>query len=106
MFEYYRRLDEINKDYEKNKEKYFKEIAEIVRKYKGKAYIFGSQLKGNAIAASDVDILVEIPCEVYWLEVLTELRMKIRNPKFEFHVHCVKEAEEMKKLIKIYKEID
>ncbi|WP_152943640.1 hypothetical protein [Acidianus ambivalens] len=50
MFEYYRRLDEINKDYEKNKEKYFREIAEIVRKYKGKAYIFGSQLKGNAIA--------------------------------------------------------
>ncbi|BDC17964.1 hypothetical protein [Acidianus sp. HS-5] len=67
--------------------------------------MFGSQLKGNAIASSYVDILIEIPCNVYWLDVISELMRKVRNPKFEFHVHCVKEAEELKKLIKDYVEL-
>ncbi len=105
MFEYYRKLEEINKDYEENKKKYFKKISQIAKKYNGKAYLFGSQLKGNAIASSDVDILVEIPRNIYWLKVLNELRRRIRNPKFEFHVHYENEAEEMKRLIKDYIEI-
>ncbi|BDB98041.1 nucleotidyltransferase domain-containing protein [Saccharolobus caldissimus] len=107
MFEYYnKRLREINEDFKKNKDKYFKIISEIAKKYKGKAYLFGSQIKGTAIASSDVDVLIEIPCNVYWLTVLSELMREIRNPKFEFHIHCGKEAEELKKLIKDYIELD
>ncbi|MBB5254766.1 nucleotidyltransferase domain-containing protein [Sulfurisphaera ohwakuensis] len=106
MFEYYRKLEEEEKDFQQNKEKYFKIIVEIAKKYGGKAYLFGSRLKGTAIASSDVDILVEIPCNIYWLDVLSELMKSIKNPKFEFHVYCGKEAEEFKKLIKEYKELE
>ncbi|BDC17963.1 hypothetical protein [Acidianus sp. HS-5] len=31
MFEYYKRLEEINEDFEKNKDKYFKRIVEVTK---------------------------------------------------------------------------
>jgi len=93
MREYYKRLERINADFAENREMYFSIIREIAEKYGGRAYLFGSQLKGNAIAASDVDVLVVIPNEVHWLDVLVELKEKVRNPKFQFHVRNVKEAE-------------
>jgi len=105
MYEYYKRLKKINEDFVENREKYFLIIKEIVKKYEGKAYLFGSFLKGSAIAASDIEILIEIPNNVYWADVLNELKSKINNPKFEFHVYNKEEAEIIKKLIKDYKEI-
>lgn len=83
MLEY---LKKENEDFEKNKEKYFEKIKEICKKYEAEAYLFGSYLKGEALAGSDVDVLIVIPKKFNRIEVLLELRKNIRNRKFEFHV--------------------
>ncbi|WP_291998944.1 nucleotidyltransferase domain-containing protein [Caldivirga sp.] len=106
MFRYYRELGRVNEDFRRNKLRYFKKIIEIAEEYNGKAYLFGSQLRGSATAASDVDILVEVPCGVNWLEVLARLRREVGNPKFEFHVRCGEEAKLMKRMIKEYEDLE
>ncbi len=98
-------LEEMNKDFEKNKEKYFRKIREIAEKYNGKAYIFGSYLRGESLAGSDVDVLVVVPENVDRLKVLFELRKEIKNRKFEFHVLNKKEGKLFLKLIGEYMEI-
>ena len=86
MHEYLDYLDKRERDFEKNKKRYFKKISEIAEKHGGKAYIFGSYVKGESLPGSDIDILVIIPKEANRIKVLNELRMEIPNTKFEFHV--------------------
>ncbi|GGP19965.1 hypothetical protein GCM10007981_05800 [Thermocladium modestius] len=94
-----------NEDYRRNRSTYLAEIKRIAEAHGGKAYLFGSEAKGEAIAASDVDILVEIPDQEDRLMVLLELRKSIRNTKFEFHILNETDAAIFKRLIKYYVEI-
>uniref|UniRef100_A0A7C1II02 Nucleotidyltransferase domain-containing protein n=1 Tax=Fervidicoccus fontis TaxID=683846 RepID=A0A7C1II02_9CREN len=71
----------------------------------GRLYIFGSYLKGGYIAASDVDVLLEVPDNVDRLQVLHEARRLVKNRRIELHVLNHSDAEEFKKIIKEYKEI-
>jgi predicted nucleotidyltransferase len=62
-------------------------------------------LKGEYIAASDVDVLLEVPDSVDRLQVLHEARRLVKNRRIELHVLNHSDAEEFKKIIKEYKEI-
>jgi predicted nucleotidyltransferase len=62
-------------------------------------------LKGGYIAASDVDVLLEVPDNVDRLQVLHEARRLVKNRRIELHVLNHSDAEEFKKIIKEYKEI-
>lgn len=97
--------EEILRDFEMNKEVYFERIRETVKKFNGKAFLFGSYLKGEAIASSDVDVLIVVPSGVKRIEVLKELTTKISNPRFEFHVIHEDEAELYYKFFKPFREL-
>ncbi|MEM1627426.1 MAG: hypothetical protein QXV69_09220 [Sulfolobaceae archaeon] len=43
-----------------------------------------------------------MPCKVYWLDVPSELIREEENPKLEFYVNCIREAEESSKREKKY----
>lgn len=62
-------------------------------------------MKGGYIAASDVDVLLEVPDNVDRLQVLHEARRLVKNRRIELHVLNHSDAEEFKKIIKEYKEI-
>lgn len=103
MLEYLEILKRENEDFEKNKEKYFEKIKEIAKKYSAKVYLFGSYLKNEALAGSDVDILFVIPKNFNRIEVLLELRKNVKNRKFEFHVIYEDEEKVYLNFIKDYK---
>lgn len=105
MHRYFEYLKKSKKDLEENIEKYLKTLKTIAEKHNGKAYIFGSYLKGGYTAASDIDILIEIPDNVDRLRVLHEARKHVQNRKIEIHILNKSDAEIFKQLIKIYKEI-
>ncbi len=105
MLEAVKLWEEKNEDYTRNKSIYLAEIKRIAEAHGGKAYLFGSEARGEAIAASDVDILVEIPDQEDRLTVLLELRKSIRNTKLEFHVLNKADTAIFKRLIKYYVEI-
>jgi len=86
MHEYLDYLEKREKDFQMRKKEYFEEIAQIAKRFGGKAYVFGSYIKGESLPGSDVDVLVIVPNNVDRLQVLYELREKIRNRKLEFHV--------------------
>jgi len=101
----------ILKDFEKNKDKYFRGIKKVAEKYKGKAFIFGSFLrKGDFMGGSDVDILFFSPLldknrELKW-RILRELKEAVNeNPRFEFHVVDSKEFKIYTTFLKMRKEL-
>ena len=101
----------ILEDFEKNKEKYFKNIKGIASKYGGFAKIFGSYLeKEKFFGGSDVDVLVVIPGieknrSIKW-KVLRELKESVNeNPRFEFHVVDKKGYEIYSRFIKKFEDI-
>jgi len=98
------------KDFENKKHLYFRRIGKIVRRYNGKAYIFGSFLmKDGFVGGSDIDILVCIPQlrrEIKW-EIVRKLKESVdENPRFEFHVIDKDEFELYRKFIKHMKKIN
>ena len=105
MPEYLEIIKRENEDFEKNKEKYLETIKEIGKKHEAEVYLFGSYIKNEALAGSDVDILIIIPKKFDRLEVLLELRKRIRNRKFEFHVIYEDEKETFLNLIKEFKKL-
>ncbi|MCC6009652.1 MAG: nucleotidyltransferase domain-containing protein [Fervidicoccaceae archaeon] len=105
MHRYFEHLKKSKKDLEENIDKYLSELRKLATIYKGRLYIFGSYLKGEYIAASDVDVLLEVPDSVDRLQVLHEARRLVKNRRIELHVLNHSDAEEFKKIIKEYKEI-
>ncbi len=105
MLRYLDYLKILREDLEKNLEKYLEVIKSIAKRYGGKAYIFGSYIKGGYIAASDIDILIEVPNNVDRLQVLHKIRRLVPNTKIEIHVLNKSDAEEFKKIIKVFKEL-
>jgi len=57
------------------------------------------------LAASDIDILVEVPNNVDRLQVLHKIRRLVPNKKIEIHVLNKSDAEVFKKIIKVFKEL-
>lgn len=99
----------ILKDFERNKERYFKKIKQIASKFGGKAFVFGSFLSKNKfLGGSDVDILICIPNlnrKTKWV-ILRELKKSVNeNPRFEFHVVDEKNFKLYLKMIKKWKAI-
>jgi predicted nucleotidyltransferase len=105
MYRHIEYLKRTRKDLEENLEKYLSALKSLAEKNGGKAYIFGSYLRGENIAASDIDILIEIPDNIDRLSVLHEARKVASNTRIEIHVLNKKDAEIFKQLIKEYKEI-
>lgn len=105
MLKYLEIIKKENEDFERNKEKYLEIIKEIGKKYEAEIYLFGSYIKNEALAGSDVDVLIIIPRKFDRLEVLLELRKRIKNRKFEFHVIYENEKETFLKLIKELKKL-
>ena len=93
----------ILEDFKKNRERYFSLIRQISKENNGKAYVFGSYVKGGWKGGSDVDILIVIPDRAERREILKEISEKIRNPIFEFHVIHQKEEKFYLKMIKDFK---
>ncbi len=106
MYRYLEYLKKCKKDLDKHLWDYLKTIRDIASKYKGRAYIFGSYVKGENIGASDVDVLIEIPDGVSRLEVLHEVRKIIQSRKIEIHVLNESDAQLFKEIIKHYREIN
>jgi predicted nucleotidyltransferase len=105
MNKYLEYLKMLRDDLEQNLDKYLDAIKCVAQRYGGKAYIFGSYIKGGYIAASDIDILVEMPENIDRLQVLHEIRRLAPNTKIEIHVLNKSDAEEFKKIIKVFKEL-
>jgi len=97
MLRYFEYLRKSKKDLEENLENYLKALKELATKYNGRLYVFGSYVKGEYIAASDVDVLLEIPDNVDRLNVLHEARKAVQNRRIEIHVLNSSEAEVFKK---------
>jgi len=93
------------RDLEENLGRYLRELKELAERYGGRAYLFGSLLLGEAIAASDVDVLLEIPDGVDRLAVLREARHRVPNTLVEIHVLNASEAEVFKRLVKKVKQL-
>jgi predicted nucleotidyltransferase len=105
MYRHIEYLKKTRKDLEENLEKYLSDLKSLAEKHGGKAYIFGSYLRGGNIAASDIDILIEIPDNIDRLSVLHEARKVAPNTRIEIDVLNKRDAEIFKELIKDYKEI-
>ena len=105
MLRYYRLLKAKIEDLNANLDSYLERLKGLAERYKGRVYIFGSTLRGRAIAASDVDVLIEVPDSVDRLEVLHEARRLVPNTKVEIHVLNISDAKEFKKLVKTLKPI-
>jgi len=105
MLRYYRLLKAKIEDLNANLDSYLERLKGLAERYKGGVYIFGSALRGRAIAASDVDVLIEVPDNVDRLEVLHEARRLVPNTKVEIHVLNISDAKEFKKLVKTLKPI-
>ncbi|MCC6016670.1 MAG: nucleotidyltransferase domain-containing protein [Desulfurococcaceae archaeon] len=105
MHRYLEYLKMLRVDLEKNLEKYLEIIRNAAQRYEGKAYIFGSYVKGDYIAANNVDIPVEVPDDVDRLQVLHEIRRLVLNTEIQIHVLNKTDAEEFKKIIEIFKEL-
>jgi predicted nucleotidyltransferase len=105
VYRYFKYLRESKRDLEENLEKYLEELRGLATRYNGRLYIFGSFLKGDYTAASDVDVLIEVPDCVDRLQVLHEARRLVQNRRIEIHVLNRSEAELFKRIIKEYKEV-
>lgn len=105
MSKYVEYLRRRRKDLENNLDGYLRMLKELATDYNGKLYVFGSYIRGEAIALSDIDVLLEIPDNIDRLEVLHKARKLVPNSKIEIHVLNKKDAEEFKKIIKKYVEI-
>jgi predicted nucleotidyltransferase len=105
MHRYLEYLKMLRVDLEKKLEKYLEIIRNAAQRYEGKAYIFGSYVKGDYIAANNVDIPVEVPNDVDRLQVLHEIRRLVPNTEIQIHVLNKTDAEEFKKIIEIFKEL-
>ncbi len=93
MHMYIEYLKRLKKDIDENLENYLKALKDLAARCNGKLYLFGSRIKGEAIAASDVDILIEIPDDVDRLKALHEARRIATNTKIEIHVLNEEDAE-------------
>jgi predicted nucleotidyltransferase len=100
MHRYLEVLRRYQEDLERNLDRYLKALREVAEKYGGRAYLFGSYLRGERIAASDVDVLLEVPQGADRFEVLHEARRRAPNPKLEIHVLNESEAWLFKRLVK------
>ena len=87
------------RDLQENLHKYLNILKELAQQYGGKAYIFGSRARGNALPSSGVDIPIVIPDNVDRLKVLHEARKKIRNPLIDIHVLNESDAKTFIKLL-------
>ncbi|MCS7369572.1 MAG: nucleotidyltransferase domain-containing protein [archaeon GBS-70-058] len=105
MYRYLDYLKRSKEDLEENFGKYLEILNGIAKKYGGKAYMFGSYVKGEYISASDIDILIEIPNNIDRFIVLHEARRLVQNRRVEIHVLNESDAKIFKELIKVYKEI-
>ncbi len=105
MYRYFEYLKKSKRDLDENFEKYLVALRDLARKYKGKAYVFGSYIRVESIGASDIDILLEIPDSIDRLSVLHEARRLVSNRRIEIHVLNKSDAEIFKKIIKYYQEI-
>ena len=105
MYRYLEVLEKRRKDLEKNMNRYLKLLRELARRYGGRAYIFGSRLKGEALPSSDVDILIVIPDQVNRLQVLHGARRLAPNTLIEIHVINENDAKIFIKLVKEFKPI-
>lgn len=105
MSRYVEYLRRRRRDLEGNLDRYLNILKELVGRYGGKLYLFGSRVKGNALVSSDLDVLLEIPDGVDRLKVLHEVRRAIPNSMVEIHVLNESDAQIFRKLIKEYREV-
>jgi len=98
MSKYVEYLRRRRKDLENNLDGYLRMLKELAIGYNGKLYVFGSYIRGEAIALSDIDVLLEIPDNIDRLEVLHKARKLVPNSKIEIHVLNKKMPKNSKKL--------
>lgn len=101
----FRVLGKRRRDLEENLDKYLKLLQDLARKYNGRAYLFGSRIKGEALPSSDVDVLLVIPDNVDRLQVLHKARRLVPNTLIEIHVLNENDVEVFAKLVKELKPI-
>ena len=90
-------------DLERNKDKYFKNLEKIAKKYNLEIYLVGSRIKNEYLEGSDYDIVVFIPDNRWkdWLKILRELKKSVNeNIYFEFHIY----KKSWKEILDIYYE--
>ncbi len=100
MHRYIEALRRRREDLDKNLEMYLSRLSALARKYGGRAYIFGSRVRGDALPSSDVDVLIVVPDGVDRLEVLHEARRLVPNTLVDIHVLNEGDAAAFMKMIK------
>ena len=100
MLGYLELLRERNRDLEARLHEYLAALKDLAEALGGAAYLFGSAARGEAIAASDVDVLIEVPDHADPLQVMLIARRLAPNRKIEIHVLRHSEAETLKRLAK------
>jgi len=97
VYKYFDYLKNTKRDLDENIQKYLMALRDLAKKYNGRAYVFGSYIKGENICASDIDVLLEIPDDIDRLSVLHEARKLVSNRRIEIHVLNKSDAEVFKK---------
>ncbi len=82
---------------DRNLEMYLLRLSVLAWRYGGRAYIFGSRVRGDALPSSDV--LIVVPDGVDRLEVLHEARRLVPNTLVDIHVLNVDDAVVFMKMI-------
>lgn len=103
--EYLEHLRRRRRDLEENAGRYLGLLKGLAERYGGRLYVFGSRLRGDALASSDLDVLLEVPDGVDRLEVLHEARRLVPNSMVEIHVLNESDAQLFKRLIRDYREV-
>lgn len=103
MHRYLEFLERRRRDLEENLGNYLELLRDLARRHGGRAYLFGSRIKGEALPSSDVDVLIVVPDSVDRLRVLHEARRLVPNTLVEIHILNESEAEDFVKLVKSLK---
>ncbi len=93
------------RDLEENLEAYLKALRILAERHGGRAYLYGSRARGDALPSSDVDVLIVVPNNVDRLKVLHQARRLVPNTLVEINVLNEDEAEIFMRLVKTVKPI-
>jgi len=93
------------RDLEENLGRYLEALRSLAESLGGRAYLYGSRVRGDALPSSDVDVLIEVPDNVDRLEVLHRARRLVPNPLVEIHVLNKSDADLFKKLVARLREL-
>lgn len=77
----------------------------LAERHGGRAYLYGSRARGDALPSSDVDVLIVVPNNVDRLKVLHQARRLVPNTLVEINVLNEDEAVIFMRLVKTVKPI-